>query len=59
MATRCPKCQTENPETARFCLDCGTQISPAKKIPPLTETIRTPGCGLAPKSLLGTRYELL
>jgi serine/threonine-protein kinase len=23
---KCPKCRAENPETARFCLDCGSQI---------------------------------
>jgi serine/threonine protein kinase len=23
---KCPKCRTDNPETARFCLDCGTRI---------------------------------
>jgi hypothetical protein len=23
---KCPKCQAENPDTARYCLDCGTQL---------------------------------
>jgi serine/threonine protein kinase len=23
---KCPKCQAENPETSRFCADCGTQL---------------------------------
>jgi len=26
MATHCPKCNTENPDTASFCADCGTQL---------------------------------
>jgi serine/threonine protein kinase/Tfp pilus assembly protein PilF len=26
LAIKCPKCQAENPETARFCLDCGTRL---------------------------------
>ena len=59
MVIKCPKCQAENPETARFCLDCGTQIGPAKKISPLTETIPEPGKGLAPKTMLAGRYEII
>jgi TolB-like protein/thioredoxin-like negative regulator of GroEL/predicted Ser/Thr protein kinase len=27
MATICPKCQSENPEAATFCADCGTRLS--------------------------------
>lgn len=27
---KCPKCQTENPENANFCLNCGSQL---KEIP--------------------------
>jgi len=26
MAMKCPKCQAENPETSRFCADCGMQL---------------------------------
>ena len=25
----CPKCQTENPETAKFCMNCGTSLTQA------------------------------
>jgi len=28
MAVKCPKCQTENPETRKFCRDCGTRFAP-------------------------------
>ncbi|MBW1797214.1 MAG: AAA family ATPase [Deltaproteobacteria bacterium] len=26
---KCPKCQTENPETRKFCRECGTKLLPA------------------------------
>ncbi len=29
---RCPKCQTENPETKKFCGECGTQLTPAEPV---------------------------
>ena len=59
MAIKCPKCQTENPETARFYLDCGTPIGQAKKAPPVTETVRIRDHGLAPKTTLAGRYEII
>ncbi len=36
MANRCPKCRAENPETQRFCGECGTQLAPIQEpdIPP-------------------------
>ena len=45
MANRCPKCSTENPETSRFCADCGTQLGvsgekPAEPVKP-AEPIKT------------------
>ena len=27
MSIKCPKCQTENPDTQRFCGDCGTTLT--------------------------------
>ena len=26
MAVKCPKCNADNPDTVKFCGDCGTQI---------------------------------
>ncbi|MBW1811864.1 MAG: zinc ribbon domain-containing protein [Deltaproteobacteria bacterium] len=23
---KCPKCQTENPDTAKFCVECGNKL---------------------------------
>lgn len=41
MGVKCPKCQSDNPETASFCADCGTKLSAPKDIS-VTETIKTP-----------------
>ena len=32
MGIKCPKCHTDNPETQKFCGECGTQIIPADDI---------------------------
>lgn len=58
MAIKCSKCQTENPETACFCLECGTPIGQAK-IPPVTETMRIRDRRLALRTTLAGRYEII
>ena len=35
---KCPKCEYVNPETSRFCADCGTQLGPAGESP-ITKTV--------------------
>ncbi|MFB0565247.1 MAG: zinc-ribbon domain-containing protein [Candidatus Aminicenantaceae bacterium] len=42
MGVKCPKCQTENPDTQRFCGDCGTQLPLSEEIPVPTKTLETP-----------------
>jgi len=43
MGIKCPKCHFDNPDTQRFCGECGTQLPPAEEISaPLTETLETP-----------------
>jgi len=43
VTTKCPRCQAENPETQRFCGDCGTKLTPAPEAGfSRTETLRTP-----------------
>ena len=69
MAIKCPKCQTENPETARFCLDCGIQLvrghepnSPEFGIvsPKLrTETLQAPVRELTTGSTFAGRYQII
>jgi hypothetical protein len=41
MANKCPKCETENPDTLKFCGECGTQL-PSLDGVEITETLETP-----------------
>ena len=39
MTIKCPKCDADNPDTSRFCSDCGTQIDSVKDVS-VTKTIQ-------------------
>jgi serine/threonine protein kinase len=60
MATECPKCKTKNPETQKFCGDCGTQLLPLEEISvSVTNTLETPIKKLEIGSLFAERYKIL
>jgi tetratricopeptide (TPR) repeat protein/tRNA A-37 threonylcarbamoyl transferase component Bud32 len=60
MAIKCPKCQAENPETVKFCSECGTQIpSPKTTRPEVTETLQTPIKELTTGSTFAGRYQII
>jgi TolB-like protein/Flp pilus assembly protein TadD/tRNA A-37 threonylcarbamoyl transferase component Bud32 len=60
VAIKCPKCKTENPNTQRFCGECGTQISPSEEISVSpTETIQAPIDELTRGSTFAGRYEVI
>jgi len=60
VAVTCPKCHLTNPDTAHFCADCGTQLSPAKDIhPEVTETIKTSARELTTGSTFAGRYQIV
>jgi len=60
MAVTCPKCHFDNPETQRFCGECGAQLPPAKDIrPEVTETIQTPIKELTTGSIFAGRYQII
>jgi eukaryotic-like serine/threonine-protein kinase len=43
LTTKCPRCRADNPETQRFCGECGTSLIPGKEAAvSQTETLRTP-----------------
>jgi len=60
VTVKCPKCQTENPETKQFCGDCGTQLPSSKDIrPEVTETLQTPIKELTTGSTFAGRYQII
>jgi TolB-like protein/predicted Ser/Thr protein kinase len=58
MGIKCPRCQSDNPETATFCADCGTKITSPKDIG-VTKTLITPTTGLQKGTTFAGRYELI
>jgi len=60
VATQCPKCQTENPDTLKFCGECGTHLTPGDKSQPsFTKTLETPVSELTRGTLFADRYEII
>lgn len=58
MANRCPKCNADNPDTLKFCGECGTQLPPHEKIE-VTETMETPKEVLTTGSTFAYRYQII
>ena len=60
MATQCPKCKNENPDSASFCADCGTQLiaSEGQEVF-FTKTLLTPVEELTKGTLFADRYEII
>jgi serine/threonine protein kinase/Tfp pilus assembly protein PilF len=60
MANTCPRCRADNPETQRFCGECGTVLMTGGQASPLpTETLRTPVHELATGSTFAGRYQVI
>lgn len=60
MAITCSKCRLSNPDTSRFCADCGAQLLSSKEIrPEVTETLHTPIRELTTGSTFAGRYQLI
>ncbi len=58
MINKCPKCNTDNPDTKQFCGDCGTQLPSIKDIE-VTETLETPKEELTTGSTFAGRYQII
>jgi len=60
VALKCPKCHFENPDTQRFCGECGTQLTSTEDISVShTETLETPKEELTTGSTFARRYQII
>ncbi len=60
MAVQCPKCKIDNPETQKFCGECGTPLSSPRDFhPEVTKTIRTPLQEISRGNTFAGRYEVI
>ncbi len=57
---KCPHCQGENPETSRFCADCGTQLGAPQKDGVLqTQTLQPFSKMMMPGTVFAGKYKIL
>jgi serine/threonine-protein kinase len=57
---KCPKCHLDNPDTVKFCGECGTNITSADDSQPaITQTIETPREELTTGSTFAGRYQII
>ena len=59
MTTKCPKCQTDHPDTQRFCGECGTQLISSEKPSTGTVTLGAPAQRLTLGSIFAGRYQII
>jgi len=58
MSINCPKCNTNNPDTLKFCGECGTQLPSLEEID-VTATIEAPKEKLTTGSTFAGRYQII
>jgi serine/threonine protein kinase/Tfp pilus assembly protein PilF len=57
---KCPKCESENTDTARFCSECGASLAHSDDAQPaITKTIETPKEELTTGSIFAGRYQII
>ena len=60
MANECPRCQTNNPDSLKFCGECGTHLSSADEAQEsFTKTLETPREGIVPGTIFASRYKVI
>ncbi|NIO22226.1 MAG: zinc-ribbon domain-containing protein, partial [Candidatus Aenigmarchaeota archaeon] len=58
MSVKCPKCHSDNTDTAKFCSECATPLQPSQDIS-VTKTIETPVEEFTRGTLFSERYEII
>ncbi len=56
---KCTKCHSENPDSSRYCAECGTQLGSSEGISDLTETVHTPIKVTKNGELFAGRYKII
>ena len=57
---KCPKCHSENTDTAKYCSECATSLTHSEDIQPsFTKTLETPVEELNRGTLFSDRYEII
>lgn len=60
MAIKCPKCHSDNTDTARFCSNCAAPLPSSEDISvPQTKTLKTPIKELTRGTTFASRYEII
>ena len=60
MGNKCPKCHSDNSDTASFCADCGTSLSSNDVAQSsFTKTMETPREELTTGSTFTNRYQII
>jgi len=60
VATKCPKCQFDNPDDTRFCGNCAAPLKPGNDIPVSpTKTLQTPIREFTKGSTVASKYEII
>ena len=60
MAVKCPKCQFDNTDSARFCSNCAEPLNVAgAKTASLTKTLETPVQVMKPGTVIASKYRIV
>jgi len=60
MAIKCPKCHSDNTDTARFCSNCATSLPSSEEIPVShTKTLETPREEFTRGTILGGDMRII